>query len=271
MRPILVLPPTCSSPMTSLIIWGRRTLASALVCRNPRAYPQTLLIIVWHLGQIFEVLWERWKALNNMQREQYEAKAKTVNERLQDGKPSYSFSIPPFLLAYYQQCLVQKQWQLRPHKWRGESAEILVESNNKLYGCFARIVRSWKDVARWAANADNIVAAFWPLSRYGSAFWFQSHEVAGNYLRPWVCLRRAVGLMSGSVGNKDSVRVRRERPLRRIQECKQANTRDYFFFWFYPRANLPYIWAAGGYWMSFCDETSRALSSTDSNFQASAY
>ena len=41
-----------------------------------------------------KVLGERWKALNNKQREPYEAKAKTDKQRYEDEKASYNVRAP---------------------------------------------------------------------------------------------------------------------------------------------------------------------------------
>ena len=46
------------------------------------------------LGQVGKVLGERWKALNDKQRQPYEAKAKQDKQRYEDEKASYNVSGP---------------------------------------------------------------------------------------------------------------------------------------------------------------------------------
>ncbi len=46
-------------------------------------------------GQVGKVLGERWKALNEKQRQPYEAKAATDKKRYEDQKASYNVSSEP--------------------------------------------------------------------------------------------------------------------------------------------------------------------------------
>ena len=60
-----------------------------------------MLINSYSSGQVGKVLGERWKALNQKQREPYEAKAKTDKQRYEDEKASYNV----------RETAVQRQWR----------------------------------------------------------------------------------------------------------------------------------------------------------------
>lgn len=51
-----------------------------------------LMLVVAPTGQVGKVLGERWKALNEKQRQPYEAKAATDKKRYEDEKASYHVS-----------------------------------------------------------------------------------------------------------------------------------------------------------------------------------
>ena len=51
-----------------------------------------LLTSLYDLGQVGKVLGERWKALNDKQRQPYEQKAKQDKERYENEKASYNVS-----------------------------------------------------------------------------------------------------------------------------------------------------------------------------------
>lgn len=51
--------------------------------------------VVAPTGQVGKVLGERWKALNEKQRQPYEAKAATDKKRYEDEKASYNVSSEP--------------------------------------------------------------------------------------------------------------------------------------------------------------------------------
>ena len=53
-----------------------------------------LLTSLYNLGQVGKVLGERWKALNDKQRQPYEQKAKQDKERYESEKASYNVSGP---------------------------------------------------------------------------------------------------------------------------------------------------------------------------------
>ena len=55
-----------------------------------RLRPASLTNFVCILGQVGKVLGERWKALNQKQREPYEAKAKADKERYEKEKAAYN-------------------------------------------------------------------------------------------------------------------------------------------------------------------------------------
>ena len=62
--------------------------------------PDAVLTNSRRSGQVGKVLGERWKALNDKQRQPYEAKAKTDKQRYEDEKASYNVRDP----AIYRCC-----------------------------------------------------------------------------------------------------------------------------------------------------------------------
>lgn len=59
-----------------------------------------LLTSFYNLGQVGKVLGERWKALNDKQRQPYEAKAQEDKKRYESEKASYNVSVPALKLSY---------------------------------------------------------------------------------------------------------------------------------------------------------------------------
>ena len=57
---------------------------------NTRLRLASLINLACILGQVGKVLGERWKALNQKQREPYEAKAKADKERYEKEKAAYN-------------------------------------------------------------------------------------------------------------------------------------------------------------------------------------
>ena len=72
-----------------------RTLASPLVSARPSSHSPSVASLtsaVLPPGQVGKVLGERWKALNEKQRQPYEAKAAADKERYENAKAQYNVS-----------------------------------------------------------------------------------------------------------------------------------------------------------------------------------
>lgn len=76
----------------------KRTLALVSVWKSTDRTPSfgpCADVVVASAGQVGKVLGERWKALNEKQRQPYEAKAAADKKRYEDEKASYNVSSEP--------------------------------------------------------------------------------------------------------------------------------------------------------------------------------
>jgi hypothetical protein len=91
MPPSVVSLPTCSSPTISVTMFVRRTQVSASV--RVSTSPLVSRHVLMHTtGQVGKVLGDRWKALNEKDRQPYEKKAAADKKRYEDEKAKYAVS-----------------------------------------------------------------------------------------------------------------------------------------------------------------------------------
>ena len=91
MPPSVVSLPTCSSPTISVTTFVRRTQVSASVRVN-RSLLRSRHVLMHTTGQVGKVLGDRWKALNEKDRQPYEKKAAADKKRYEDEKAKYAVS-----------------------------------------------------------------------------------------------------------------------------------------------------------------------------------